>query len=313
MIDLAIWKKAWALLDTRERRNAWITLSVVILCALSSALMVGSVLPFLSVLADPGQIERVPALAWAYETFGFSSDYAFLVALGVASFVVIVLTSLVQIANTYVVSRFATMRMHSISHRLLSAYLRQPYAFFLNRHSGEMGTRVLAESQQLVGQFLKPAADLIASAFTVSAIVGLLLWVEPLVALIAFATLGGIYGAVYALSRRLLKRFGYARVQANSERFRIANEALGGIKDIKLLGRERAYAARYAVPSLRMARAMLVAQVIAQLPQYVLQAVAFGGIILLCLLMLGPQGLASGEAMGGFCRYSACSPLPGSG
>ena len=299
MIDLAIWKKAWALLDARERRNAWITLSVVILGALSSALMVGSVLPFLAVLSDPGRIEQVPALAWAYETFGFSSDYTFLVALGLASFVVILLTSLMQIVNTYVVSRFSTMRVHSISHRLLSAYLRQPYAFFLNRHSGEMGTRVLAESQQMVQQFLRPAAELIASTFTVCAIVGLLLWVEPLVAVIAFAILGGIYGAVYAFSRRLLKRFGYARVKANSERFRIANEALGGIKDIKLLGCERAYAARYAVPSMRMARAMLGIQVTSQLPQYVLQSVAFGGIILLCLLLLDPQGLASGAALGG--------------
>ena len=42
----------------------------------------------------------------------------------------IVITSLIQIAKTYVVARFATMRMHSISHRLMIAYLRQPYPSF---------------------------------------------------------------------------------------------------------------------------------------------------------------------------------------
>ena len=82
MIDLDTWKKAWALLDARERRNAWITLAVVILGALSSALMVGSVLA-VPVGAVRSRKDRAGSgLAWAYETFGFESDYAFLVALG---------------------------------------------------------------------------------------------------------------------------------------------------------------------------------------------------------------------------------------
>ena len=85
MSDLSAWKKAWALLETRERRNAWIVLAIIILGGLSSALMVGSVLPFLSVLAQPRNIETTPALNWAYNTFGFTSDYTFLVALGLTS------------------------------------------------------------------------------------------------------------------------------------------------------------------------------------------------------------------------------------
>lgn len=298
MINIETWRKCWALLDAHEQRNAWITLAVIILGALSSALMVGSVLPFLMVLSDPGQIARVPALAWAYEVFGFISDYAFLIAMGLASFAVIVLSSLIQIAKTYVVARFAVMRIHSISHRLMIAYLRQPYEFFLNRHTGEMSTRVLAESQELVNQFLRPAAELIASIFTVIAIVGVLLWVEPLVAVASFTVLGGLYGAIYAFSRHVLKRYGYARAEANSDRYRVANEALGGIKDIKLLGREASYAARFAIPSNRMARALVGVQVLSQVPQLTLQAVAFGGVILLCLILMDPQGLASGAALG---------------
>ena len=73
MIDLQTWKKAWALLDARERRNAWIVLGIVIIAALSSAAMVGSIMPFLAVLADPERIRNVPALAWAYEMGGFTS------------------------------------------------------------------------------------------------------------------------------------------------------------------------------------------------------------------------------------------------
>ncbi|MEI4233697.1 ABC transporter ATP-binding protein [Roseovarius sp. D22-M7] len=299
MIDLENWKKVWALLDAHEKRKAWITLGVVIIAALTSALMVSSIMPFLSVLSDPARIEQVAALKWLYDTFGFTSEYNFVVALGVASITVILLSSVIQIAKGYVLSRFSLMRGHSISFRLMIAYLRQPYAFFLNRHTGEMTTRVLSEAQQVVNQFLTPAAEFIAAVCTVAAIVGLLLWVNPVIALIAFGVLGGIYGTIYSLSRHVLKQFGYTRARANSTRFRVASEALNGIKDIKLLGREGSYAARYAVPSKKMARALVWVQVLVQVPQLALQAVALSGVILLCLVLLDPQGFASGAALGG--------------
>jgi ABC-type multidrug transport system fused ATPase/permease subunit len=299
MIDLTTCKKAWAILDAREKRNAWIVLGVIILGALSSAVMVGSVMPFLAVLAEPSRIETTPALAWAYDALGFTSVYGFLVGLGLASFGVIILSSMLQIAKTWAVARFAMMRMHSISLSLLASYLAQPYAFFLNSHSGEMGPRVLDESQRVVGQFFRPAAEFIAACLTTSAIVGLLLWVEPLVATIAFAVLGSMYGVIYITTRRILKSLGQIRLAANRQRYRLANEALTGIKDIKLLGRETAYLDRYEEPSIRMARTEVKVAVISQVPQFALQAVALGGVILLCLVLIDPAGVASGAALGG--------------
>jgi ABC-type multidrug transport system fused ATPase/permease subunit len=298
-MDLDTWKKAWALLEANERRTALMVLSVVVLGALSSALMVGSVLPFLSVLSQPERIETVPSLAWAYERFGFKSDHGFLVGLGLAVLFVIVLASAMQIFRIWAVARFATMRIHSISHRLLATYLRQPYEFFLNRHSGEMSTRILAETEQLVNQFLRPAAEAIASMFTIVAVVSLLIWVEPIIALVSLSVISCIYGLIYWVSRRALKGLGRARVKANSARFRICSEALSGIKDIKLLGRESGYVARYETPSRSMAAALSTVEIVSLIPKFALEAIAFGGIILLCLILMDPDSLQSGAALGG--------------
>jgi ABC-type bacteriocin/lantibiotic exporter with double-glycine peptidase domain len=299
MIDREIWKKAWMLLDAREKRNAWIVLGIVILAALSSAAMVGSVMPFLSVLADPEKIRTVPIFNWAYTAGGFDSDFAFLVALGLGSFAIIVISNLTQILRTWALARFAVMRVYSLSHRLLAAYLRQPYEYFLDHHSGEMCTQILSESEHFVNQFLRPAADVIAATLTVLAIIVVLLWVDPAVAIVAFTVLGSLYGGIFVISRKLIKRSGQLRAASNRERFRFANEALGGVKDIKLLGREAAYVDRYRAPAMRMARAIVTVQVLSQVPQYVMQAVGFGGIILLCLFLMNPSDLASGAALGG--------------
>lgn len=299
MTDKRAIAKAWALLDARERRNAFKVLGVMIVGAFASAVMVVSVFPFLSVLANPALIRENPVLAQIFETGGFTSDYRFLVALGIAAIVVIVLSNLILIVQIWAVTRYTQMRVHSISRRLLGHYLAQPYDFFLGCHSGDMSTNILGEAQIVVQQFLRPLAELISALLTVVAVVSALLITDPFVATISMGTFAVIYGGVMLLSRRYVRRMGEERAEANRSRYRIAGEALGGIKDVKLLGREVAYLDRYSGPSADMARSQIGVGVISQAPRFAIQIVAFGGIIVLCLALLDPEALEAREALGG--------------
>lgn len=297
MIDLSTCKKAWALLNAQERRIAMVVLVIIIIGALSTAAMVGSVLPFLIVLSEPNRIQSTPLLAWSYDAFGFTSVYGFLVVLGLTSFGVIVLSSVIQIVRIWAIVWFSCMRTHAISYNLLSSYLAQPYTFFLNRHSSDMAPRVLQESGLVVSQFFRPAADFIAACLTTLSIVGLLLWLQPLVTAIAFIVLGGIYGVIYIGTRRKLRDLGQIQLVANRARFRMANESIAGIKDIKLLSRETTYLDRYACVSTQWAGTQIIINVLSQVPQFALQGVAFGGIILLCLLLVDPAHVTSGSSL----------------
>lgn len=298
MIDFLTLKKAWSLLDARERLNAFKVLAVMIAAAIASAVMVGSVFPFLSVLADPSMIERQPLLAWAYETGGFASDYAFLIALGVAALIVIAVANLLLFLNLYATTRYATMRTYSLSRRLLAHYLAQPYDYFLDRHSGDMSTNILTEAQQVVSQFLQPLAGLISATLIILAVMAMLVAINPLVAISTVASFAAIYAAVLITTKRLVRHMGKRRAEVNKQRFRIAGEALSGIKDIKLLGREPNYLDRYSGPAEEMARLQTKFSIFASAPQFAMQIFAFGGIILLCLLLLNPDELQQRSALG---------------
>jgi ATP-binding cassette, subfamily B, bacterial PglK len=297
-MTLSSFHKAWALLDARERRNAVKVLAVMIVGAFASAAMVGSVFPFLSVLSDPDLIHEAPLLDRAYEAGGFTSDYRFLVVLGIAAIVVIIVSNALLILQTWVIVRYANMRMHSISRRLLAHYLAQPYDFFLGRHSGDMSTNILSEAQSVVNQSLRPFAELVSAILTVLAVVVTLLLVDPVVASVAIGTFALVYGTTSLATRHYVRRMGAVRAEANRRRFRMAGEALGGIKDVKLLGREASYLDRFNGPSVEMAEAQVGVGVIAQVPRYAIQMVAFCGIIVLCLVLLDPEGLQEREALG---------------
>lgn len=296
---ISTWKKAWAILARRQRILCFVVLGLIIIGAVSASVMVGSVMPFLSVLSDPSRIETTPALEWAYNHFMFTSTYMFLVGLGLASISLIFLSSMLQILKTWTVSRFTISQTHFISLRLLTCYLSQPYSYFLNRHTSDMAPRILTESQQVAFQFLRPVANFISACLTTGAIIILLFWVEPFVSLVSFAVIGGIYGAIYIFTRRILVQLGRVRVRTNQERFRFANEALAGLKDIKLVGRERAYIERFARPSLEMAQTQVLSEVLQQLPPVALQAIALSGVIILSLVLIDPSAIDTGDAMGG--------------
>jgi ATP-binding cassette, subfamily B, bacterial PglK len=181
---------------------------------------------------------------------------------------------------------------------LMARYLGQPYEYFLDHHSADMGTRVLAEAKMAVNEFFKPTVDLVAAILSVTAIVGFLLWVEPKVTLVAFTVIGGTYGAIYGVTRAHLRKLGQMRANANIERYRIAAEALGGAKNIKLLGREHSYVVRFRVPSQRMAKIAIRKHLLSQIPTLAVHALVFGGVIVLCLVLLDPASFSDGTTLG---------------
>lgn len=260
--------------------------------ALVDVVGVASIMPFMAVLANPGVVETNSYLAAVYHSLGFTDRQAFLFFLGVVVFAALVLSIAVKALTTYAQLRFIRAREYAISRRLVVGFLNQPYEWFLNRHSAMLGTTVLSEVGQVVNGVMTPMMQLIAHSAVVIALLSLLVVVSPLLALAVGGVLGVAYGLIYGLLRGYLARIGADRVWANKERYRAVSEAFGGIKDVKVTGLETAFVHRFDGPAKRFARHQATAQVAAQLPRFALEAVAFGGMLLVALsLMRGPGGL----------------------
>lgn len=290
--------KVLALLNRKEKRRGALVLGMVIVMATLETAGVASVMPFLAVLGNPQTIETSSTLNSLYQRLGFTSVDNFIIALGLASFTLILLSAFFRTITHYAMNRFIEMRRHSLSKRLLETYLRQPYTFFLGRHSSEMAKSVLSEVDQLVQNVFRPGLQMIAYFIVASAIVILLLIINLWLAMGVAVIIGGMYALIFAAVRGLLSRVGEDRAIANQQRFMAASEALGGIKDIKLLGREHAYLSRFESPSRRQARHQATNQTLSEAPKFLIEAIAFGGVIALTLVLLTTQNGTGSEALG---------------
>jgi ATP-binding cassette, subfamily B, bacterial PglK len=293
-VKLKLVGKILILLSPRERRDAGFLVVLILVMAVLDVIGVASVMPFMAVLANPDAVESNKYLSVAYAKFDFASKEQFLFFLGSMVFVALVSSILFKALTTWALLRYTHMREYSLGIRLVAGYLRQPYEWFLSRHSADLSKSVLSEVQEVIVGALIPLMQLLAQGAVVIALLLLLILADPLLALYIAVGLGVGYGGLYMLLRRRLARLGKEREEANRSRFEILAEAFGGIKELKLAGLEEVLIGRYTEPAKRCAKSITKAQVAKQLPRYALEIIAFGGMLLVVLYLMRTRGSFEG-------------------
>ena len=281
------------LLSTHEIKRAGLLFLMILTMALLDMIGVASILPFMAVLVNPDIIETNIILKNVYyfsNIFGVENKQQFLFALGVFVFLTLVVTLIFKALTTYVQLRFVQMRQYSIGKRLVEGYLHQPYSWFLSRHSAELGKTILSEVSQVVANGINPLMELIAKVTIAIALITLLILTDPKLALVISFSIGGSYGLIFFFLKSFLNRIGEERLKSNELRFRAISQAFGAAKEVKVGGLEKTYIDRFSDPAKSYAITTASSQVIAQLPRFILEAIAFGGIILVILYLMSQTG-----------------------
>ena len=281
------------LLNANEQKNAILLIFMILMMALLDMMGVASILPFIAVATNPGLVETNEILNYLFQLskkFGVENIDQFLLALGSLVFLVLVFSLTFKALTTYFQVRFVQMREYSIGKRLIEGYLKQPYAWYLNKHSAYLGKNILSEVGTVISTGLRPLIDLIANSLVTIMITILLVVIDPMLMFIVSCSLGTAYGLIYMLTNKFLKQIGEKRKKTNLLRFLAVNEAFGAIKEIKVSGLEKNYIERFSNSAQTFASSNAYALSIEQIPRFILEAIAFGGIMLVILYLMSQSG-----------------------
>lgn len=287
-------RKVLSLLDPSEKVQAAWLFALILVMAIVETAGVASIMPFIAVLADPDSVQRPGPIRQVYDALGFQSVRGFMTFLAFVALGLLVAANFFGALTNWSLSHFTSMRTHTISQRLFVHYLAQPYAFFLNRNSADMAKNILSEVNTVVKNILVSLMQIAARGAVCLFLLALLLSMDPVLTSIVAGVLGGAYLAIYLLVQRVLADTGRRRVRATTERFKAIAEAFAGVKDIKVLGRERFHADRYETPSRQSAVYSILQENIGMLPRYILETVAFGIVILTVLYLAMTRGSLTG-------------------
>ena len=286
-------KKLLFFLTIRERKRAGLLLIMILIMALLDMIGVASILPFIAVLTNPDLIETNLFLNNMFKfsnKLGIENNDQFLFALGILVFVLLIFSLTFKAITTYFQTRFVQMREYTISKSFVEGYLRQPYSWFLDHHSAELGTNILSEVGRLIGGGMRPLMELISRSIVSVALIVLLIIADPKLALLTSLFLGLFYGIIFFSIRSYLNRIGKKRLKSNEIRFLSISEAFGAVKEVKVSGLEQIYLKHFSNSAEIFARTQVSFSILSQLPRFFLEAVAFGGIMLIILYKMTQTG-----------------------
>ncbi len=181
-------------------------------------------------------------------------------------------------------AKFAFAVQAKLSQRLFVRYLSQPYSFHLRRNSAELIRNCNGE----VGQYttvLSSSIRLITELLVLGGIAFLLLVIEPLGVTVIAIVLGIASLIFHQLSRSKMKIWGVARQLHDGERIRHLQQALGGIKEVILIGCRDEFMSQYEYHTEKSAQAGRFFNVLQQLPRLWLEMLSVTGLAVLVMTL----------------------------
>lgn len=247
---------------------------------------IASILPFLMVLSEPQIILTHPILSQIYHDLGFTQIQHFMCSLGALVLAVLVIGNLFASFMSWIMLRLSFRQGEKISQRLFKKYLSQPYPFFLHRHSTHLANNVLSEIDRLAIGIFFSILQTTSKALVIICIVGLLIAMNPFVALISMVVLGGAYLGIYRIMRRKLMLAGQIATQENKKRHQLVQEAFSCIKELKVLNRAFCFVAPFASSSHRYIKAETLSQLLPLTTRYFIEIIAFGGMVMVAMILI---------------------------
>lgn len=272
-------KQAFEILG-RERPWRWVLLFLLALIV-SGLEMLGAVIVYvlLGLVADPdGQID-LPVIGDLRTLFPAVEGDALLLAAITTMACFFVLRAFVKVFAKYAQARVVHNAGARLSTRMLEGYLLWPYERHLSRTTAELirnGHTVVGE---LVKHVLLPVIQFAAAVVLVLGLLGVLFALAPLATVAAALVIGTAAALVLLVVQPRIKLLGRVNHRESKNTFRLMQESLFGIRDVKVLGRERFFAREYGRSRVQMARAAYMRATLGQLPPIVIEMALLGFVL----------------------------------
>jgi ATP-binding cassette subfamily C protein len=237
-----------ACLELLSPRARWRWLALVPLAfaaAAAEAVGAGAAFGLITILGDPARAATLPVASWIYAHLPWSDGPSVILAFTLLVMAFYIGRNALLAVVTWAQEQALNVSVRQLSHRLLAAYLAAPYAFHFQRNSAGLIHRVTDAVHSVFRGVLGSLVNLACEVLVVAGIVVILALTAPGVTLVAVVVVGGLLLLPLTLSRHATARWGAEVARLDTEILQTLQQSLGGVKEVKLTGRERFFLTQF--------------------------------------------------------------------
>lgn len=260
--------------------------------ALFELIGVSLITGLVSLIGSPSKIHENDFMQYVYNLFNMNSDRQFFL------FIVIGLILLYLIKNVFLVSIYYALysfiynNQLRLSGRLVDCYLKKPYTYHLDTNSGDMIRNIMLDSERFFQMILCIFQVLAESLIAILLSVYLLI-ADPFIT-VSVVLILGVFSLVYVVVfKGKAKKYGKINQFYDGKMHQAILQALGAVKDIKILKREKYFSDVYVDFGKKKLDAVRDNNILGQLPKYLIETICISAVIVLLMFKVGAEGVNS--------------------
>ncbi|MGI5940569.1 MAG: ABC transporter ATP-binding protein [Thermoleophilia bacterium] len=247
---------------------------LVLLSVINSVLEVAAaalVYVLVGLVANPNGTMSLPLIGDIRGLTGETEDRTVLLALVGIMIVFFLIRAVAAISIEYIMARVTANSAASLATKLVRGYLSLPYSFHLQRNSSELIRNGHQAVIELVGSVFAPLIRLTAEVVMAIGILILLVLVSPIGTAVAIVVIGGATAILMFFVQPRLRSLGKTAHAMHKDTLASLQQSFGGVRDIKVLGRERFFSEAYGRGHRRLAHMSYLNMTLGQLPRLVIE------------------------------------------
>jgi ATP-binding cassette, subfamily B, bacterial PglK len=282
------------LLSSKEiRLGIWLIIAILV-GSFVELVAVAAVLPFVNVVVQPTAIQTNQFLHRLYQWVGAPEPSSFVSLIGFGVIILMIVSGVANWCLLYLQNWYAARCQNRLAKDLLDRCIRAPYSWFLARNSLTLSRLVYDDvvlwSRGLIQRLMMMVGNVIVMMMTLALVLTFSLGTGILV-ITAVAIVG--YAAT-RFTRPLLTHLATTKREALDAVTLTANQALAGIKDVKLTSREAHFSELFRTAYATVTGAHAGLNVWQETPSIVMALLAQVALVTLALVFWN-MGIESGQ------------------
>jgi len=301
----------WVHLEARRKQQFIFLMALSLAGALAEVISLGSVLPFLSILAEPAKVLNYPFIKRVAFFLDMTSNQQLQLLVTILFIVICLLSGCVRLLLLWCNTRFACAVGSDLSIDVYRKTLYQPYEVQISRNSSLIVSGIVNQVNGVVFWIILPILTLFSSIVLLGALSVTLFLIDPFISTIAFVGFLSCYAILYKISRQRLRLNGERITHEEAQVIKALQEGLGAIRDILLDGTQEIFCKTYRQADRPLRRAYGSDIFIGGGPRFVIEAIGMALIASLAYtLSLQSEGILAALPVLGALALGAQRLLP---
>lgn len=217
----------------------------MIVASFAEVFSIGAVVPFLGALTAPQAVFDHPSAQVFIKVFNIETPQELILPTAITFGAAAMFAGGIRLLLLYATTRYSYAVGADLSVDMYRRSLYQPYIVHTARNSSELIAGVTGKSAMMTGSVLVPLLNLFSSVFLLGGILLALLAIDPLIAIVACAIFGIVYGSILAATKQRLLSNSASIAHESVQVLKSLQEGLGGIRDVLINGTQEFYCRIY--------------------------------------------------------------------